>query len=85
MLQHSLTGHRGAVLCFALWQDRLLFSSSADCSIKVPLLLPAHAIPASSALWFAIDNLHSTLKRHPLEGSKVDIVRSQNLNLEIKS
>jgi len=32
--EHSLTGHAGAVLCFIMLEDRLLFSGSADCTIK---------------------------------------------------
>ena len=33
--EHTLTGHQGAVLCFAMLEDRLLFSGSVDCTIKV--------------------------------------------------
>ena len=42
--EHLLTGHTGAVVCLAMYQDRLLFSGSTDCTIKVltthSLLLP---------------------------------------------
>ena len=33
--EHSLTGHAGAVLCFTTLDDRLLFSGSADTTIRV--------------------------------------------------
>lgn len=36
--EHLLTGHLGAVVCLAMYQDRLLFSGSTDCTIKVHLL-----------------------------------------------
>jgi hypothetical protein len=40
--EHRLTGHRGAVLCLALHQDRFLISSSTDLTIKVQHLAFAH-------------------------------------------
>ncbi|DBB02245.1 TPA: hypothetical protein ACH3X3_011267 [Trebouxia sp. C0006] len=33
--EHLLTGHMGAVVCLAMYEDRLLFSGSTDCTIKV--------------------------------------------------
>ena len=36
--EHLLTGHLGAVVCLAMYEDRLLFSGSTDCTIKVHLL-----------------------------------------------
>ena len=33
--EHLLTGHSGAVVCLAMYQDHLLFSGSTDCTIKV--------------------------------------------------
>ena len=33
--EHILTGHTAGVLCFAMFEDRLLFSGSVDCTIKV--------------------------------------------------
>jgi len=33
--EHLLTGHTGAVVCLAMCEDRLLFSGSTDCTIKV--------------------------------------------------
>lgn len=33
--EHLLTGHSGAVVCLAMYGDRLLFSGSTDCTIKV--------------------------------------------------
>ena len=33
--EHLLTGHTGAVVCLATYEDRLLFSGSTDCTIKV--------------------------------------------------
>ena len=33
--EHSLTGHTGAVLCFTMLEDRLLFSGCVDSTIKV--------------------------------------------------
>lgn len=33
--EHLLTGHTGAVVCLAMYEDRLLFSGSTDCTIKV--------------------------------------------------
>lgn len=33
--EHILTGHTAGVLCFAMLEDRLLFSGSVDCTIKV--------------------------------------------------
>ncbi|KAL3135302.1 hypothetical protein ABBQ32_007500 [Trebouxia sp. C0010 RCD-2024] len=33
--EHLLTGHSGAVVCLALYEDYLLFSGSTDCTIKV--------------------------------------------------
>ena len=33
--EHLLTGHLGAVVCLAMYQDHLLFSGSTDCTIKV--------------------------------------------------
>lgn len=33
--EHLLTGHTGAVVCLAMYQDRLLFSGSTDCTIRV--------------------------------------------------
>lgn len=36
--EHILTGHSGAVLCFAMLDDRLLFSASIDCTIKVSFM-----------------------------------------------
>lgn len=35
--EHLLTGHSGAVVCLALYEDYLLFSGSTDCTIKVHL------------------------------------------------
>lgn len=33
--EHLLTGHSGAVVCVAMHEDRLLFTGSTDCTIKV--------------------------------------------------
>ena len=33
--EHLLTGHTGAVVCLAMYEDHLLFSGSTDCTIKV--------------------------------------------------
>ena len=33
--EHLLTGHTGAVVCMAMHEDRLLFTGSTDCTIKV--------------------------------------------------
>lgn len=38
--EHLLTGHSGAVVCLAMYEDHLLFSGSTDCTIKV--ILPCH-------------------------------------------
>jgi hypothetical protein len=46
--EHSLTGHTGAVLCFTMLDDKLLFSGSADCTIKarhIPIFRPCKYIP----------------------------------------
>ena len=37
--EHLLTGHSGAVVCAAMHEDRLLFTGSTDCTIKVQTLL----------------------------------------------
>lgn len=33
--EHTLSGHKGPVLCFSMYGDKQLFSGSADCTIKV--------------------------------------------------
>lgn len=38
--EHLLTGHTGAVVCMAMHEDRLLFTGSTDCTIKVLATLP---------------------------------------------
>ena len=44
--EHLLTGHTGAVVCLAMYEDRLLFSGSTDCTIKVLTThSPFHDIP----------------------------------------
>lgn len=41
--EHLLTGHTGAVVCVAMHEERLLFTGSTDCTIKVlPLLSAPH-------------------------------------------
>lgn len=45
--EHTLSGHQGPVLCFATLGDTLLFSGSADCTIKVHKS-PQHTLPHPS-------------------------------------
>ena len=42
--EHLLTGHQGAVVCLAMFEDRLLFSGSTDCTIKVYLICKILAV-----------------------------------------
>ena len=49
--EHLLTGHTGAVVCCAMHEDRLLFTGSTDCTIKVHTSVPCHLLtlrPTSS-------------------------------------
>ena len=42
--EHLLTGHTGAVVCCAMHEDRLLFTGSTDCTIKVHTSVPCHLL-----------------------------------------
>lgn len=56
-----LTGHTGALLCLALLDKRLLFSSSTDLTIKACLLQELLPLDADSYLWrFAVAYIAST-------------------------
>ena len=48
--EHLLTGHTGAVVCLAMYQDRLLFSGSTDCTIKV-LTTHSTCLASSIDIW----------------------------------
>lgn len=48
--EHLLTGHTGAVVCLAMYQDRLLFSGSTDCTIKV-LTTHTTCLASSIDIW----------------------------------
>jgi len=58
--EHSLTGHAGAVLCFIMLEDRLLFSGSADCTIKACSPPP----PPTSSPYLTLIQLN--LRWHPI-------------------
>jgi hypothetical protein len=49
--EHRLTGHKGAILCLA-FHNNLLFSSSADLTIKVPLLFSSADLTNTVQLLF---------------------------------
>lgn len=51
--EHLLTGHLGAVVCLAMFEDCLLFSGSTDCTIKVHLLCRFLVLILQNLLFYA--------------------------------
>ena len=59
--EHTLSGHRGPVLCFARLGEKLLFSGSTDCNIKVFPTSTLRSIIPLTLIWKLILESHCNL------------------------